>query len=349
MEIDIEEDENKPELTYTYEEVDPLIPLPPAFESEPDDEIEVENPVEHEDETVPASVHETVHALVKKKGKEKDKFYGKLILELGNEVRSSVEQGTVAMEKLVEKLGNTEDKVECKKLKKELEEARFSNTFLRMQNERVEKDLYWTRVRAHEFYQEMIHSENLLEIHSSLDSIVDSVDAAIAAERARQVNVRNDASGSGPVRGAVELRRWFEKTKSVFEISECAEGKKVKFAATILKGLALTWWKTKVATMGLKTVNQMPWTEMKLLMTAEFCPIEEVQRMEHELMVEPERVKVDAYIRGLTDNIKGEVISSKPADLNKAVHMAHKLMEQKLQCKDFRRKEVKVGEPSRCK
>nr|GFB65051.1 reverse transcriptase domain-containing protein [Tanacetum cinerariifolium] len=34
--------------------------------------------------------------------------------------------------------------------------------------------------------------------------------------------------------------------------------------------------------------------------------------------VEPKRVKVDAYIRGLTDNIKGEVTSSKPADLNEA-------------------------------
>nr|GFD31606.1 hypothetical protein [Tanacetum cinerariifolium] len=54
MEIDIEEDENEPELTYLYEE--------------------------------------TAHALVKKKVKAKDKFYGKLILELGNEVRSSMEQ-----------------------------------------------------------------------------------------------------------------------------------------------------------------------------------------------------------------------------------------------------------------
>ncbi|GJX44316.1 putative reverse transcriptase domain-containing protein [Tanacetum coccineum] len=134
--------------------------------------------------------------------------------------------------------------------------------------------------------------------------IKESVDAAIAAERARQANVRNDASGSGPVRGrdtapairectfagfmkcnpaafrgvegAVELRRWFEKTESVFEISECAEGKKVKFAAATLEGPALTWWKTKVATMGLETVNQMPWTEMKQLMTAEFCLIEEI-------------------------------------------------------------------------
>ncbi|GKE61158.1 putative reverse transcriptase domain-containing protein, partial [Tanacetum coccineum] len=170
--------------------------------------------------------------------------------------------------------------------------------------------------------------------------IKESVDAAIAAERARQANVRNDACGFWPVRGrdtapavhectfagsmkcnpaafrrvkgAIELRRWFEKTKSVFEISECVEG--------------------------LETANEMPWTEMKQLMTAEFCSIEEIQRMEHELwnlrvkeydivaytqrfnelalmcprMVEPERVKVDAYIRGLTDNIKGEVTSSKP-------------------------------------
>ncbi|GKF20269.1 hypothetical protein Tco_0068907 [Tanacetum coccineum] len=38
MEVDIEEDENEPELTYPYEEV--------------------ENPIEHGDETVPASVHE---------------------------------------------------------------------------------------------------------------------------------------------------------------------------------------------------------------------------------------------------------------------------------------------------
>ncbi|GJZ39788.1 hypothetical protein Tco_0586351 [Tanacetum coccineum] len=100
---------------------------------------------------------ETAHALVKKKGKEKDEYYGKLILDLGNEVRSSVEEGTAAMENLVKKLGNAEEKDECKKLNKELEEARFSNTLLRMQNERVERDLYWTRVRAHEFYREMIH------------------------------------------------------------------------------------------------------------------------------------------------------------------------------------------------
>ncbi|GKC51305.1 putative reverse transcriptase domain-containing protein [Tanacetum coccineum] len=58
--------------------------------------------------------------------------------------------------------------------------------------------------------------------------------------------------------------------------------------------------------------------------------------VELEEMVELERVKVDAYIRGLTDNIKGEVTSFKPANLNEAVCMAHKLMEQKSQARDER-------------
>nr|GEU85318.1 hypothetical protein [Tanacetum cinerariifolium] len=283
MEIDIEEDKNEPELTYPYEEVDPLNPLPPASESEPNNEIKVENPIEHEDETVPASIHEVVH--------------------------SSVEQGTAVIEKLVEKLGNTKDNVECKKLKKELKEARVMPP----------KSVPMTQATIRRM-------------------IKDSVDAAIAAEQARQANVKNDASVSGPVR----------------------EGKKVKFVAATLEGPTLTWWKTKVATMGLKTVNQMPWTEMKQLMTVEFCLIE-IQLIEHELLnlkvkdynvvaytqrfnelvdvsknIEPERVKVDAYIRGLTDNIKGEVTSSKPADLNEAVRMAYKLMEQKSQVRDAR-------------
>nr|GFC14479.1 hypothetical protein [Tanacetum cinerariifolium] len=58
MEVDIEKDENEPELTYSYEEMDPLNPPSPASESEPEDAIEVENPIKREDETVPTSIHE---------------------------------------------------------------------------------------------------------------------------------------------------------------------------------------------------------------------------------------------------------------------------------------------------
>nr|GEV85582.1 hypothetical protein [Tanacetum cinerariifolium] len=315
MEIDIEEDENEPKLTYPYKEVDPLNSPPHDFEFEPDDEIQ-----EDSDSLFPglmrrdinslfgrmASIlrrlcgRETAHALVEKRGKAKDKFYGKLILELGNEVCSSMKQGMATMEKLFEKLGNTEDKVECNKLNKELEEARIIPP----------KSTPMTQAAIRRM-------------------IKDSVDSAIAADRARQTNVKNDASGSGPVRGedvvpavrectfagfmkcnlaifrgvegAVELRRWFQKTESVFKISECVKGKKVKEYDVV----AYT-----------KRFN-----ELGLM-----CP----------RMVEPEQVKVDAYIRGLTNNIKGKVTSSKPADLNEAIRMAHKLMEQKSQARDAR-------------
>ncbi|GJY60974.1 hypothetical protein Tco_0461631 [Tanacetum coccineum] len=306
MEIDIKEDKNETLLTYPYEEVDPFNPSSLASDSEPEDVIKVEDTSESEDEIVPASVHEMAHALVKKKGKVKDEYYGRLILDMGNEVRSSVEQGTAAMENLVKKLGNTKEKAECKKLKKELDEARSSNTLLRMQNERVERDLYWTRVRAHEFHQEMIRKGFVFEErpNEAIDvpvedekspsselrgsppvirrMIKESVDAAIDVEGARHANAKNNARGSGPVRGQDAAPVVRECTFAGF-MNECAEGKKVKFVAAILQGPTLTWWNFKIATMGLETVNQIPWTEMKQLITAEFCPIEEIQRIEYEL------------------------------------------------------------------
>ncbi|GJR06810.1 putative reverse transcriptase domain-containing protein [Tanacetum coccineum] len=161
--------------------------------------------------------------------------------------------------------------------------------------------------------------------------IKESVDAAIAAERARHVNAGNDARGSGPVRGqdvAPVVREctfngFMKCNPTVFR-----EGKKVKFAVAILQGPALTWWNSKIATMGLETVK-------------EYNIVAYTQRF-NELalmclrMVELKRVKVDAYIRGLSKNIKGEVNSSRPTNLNKAVRIAYKLMEQKSQAMDER-------------
>nr|GEY95454.1 hypothetical protein [Tanacetum cinerariifolium] len=192
MEIDIEEDENEPELTYPYEVVDPLnlrhlflslnlmmrsrlrARLSTRMRLFPLASMRDINSLFDQMASISRRLcgHEMSHALVEKKGKAKDKFYGKLILELGNEVRFSVEQGTAAMEKLVEKLGNAEDKVECKKLKKELAEARIMPLKYALMTQAAIRRM-----------------------------IKESVDVAIAAERARQVNVRNDTSGSGPVRG----------------------------------------------------------------------------------------------------------------------------------------------------
>nr|GEU33974.1 putative reverse transcriptase domain-containing protein [Tanacetum cinerariifolium] len=76
---------------------------------------------------------------------------------------------------------------------------------------------------------------------------------------------------------AVGLVRWFEKMENSFEISECAEGKKVMFSTVTLHGRALTWWNSQVATLGREVANERPWTEVKQMMTDEFCLTKEVQ------------------------------------------------------------------------
>ncbi|GKC80732.1 hypothetical protein Tco_1131506, partial [Tanacetum coccineum] len=47
-------------------------------------------------------------------------------------------------------------------------------------NERVKRDLYWTRVQAHEFYQEMIHKGFLLEErpNEAIDVPVEDVESS---------------------------------------------------------------------------------------------------------------------------------------------------------------------------
>nr|GFD38504.1 hypothetical protein [Tanacetum cinerariifolium] len=101
------------------------------------------------------------------------------------------------------------------------------------------------------------------------------------------------------------------------------------------------------------------WSEVKKWMTEEFCPRSVIQRMEQELynlrmkgmdtdgytnrfhelallcprMVEPEAVKVEQYIRGLTKSIRGDVTSSQPTTINDAVRLAYQLAEQLIQDK----------------
>nr|GEW63257.1 putative reverse transcriptase domain-containing protein [Tanacetum cinerariifolium] len=82
--------------------------------------------------------------------------------------------------------------------------------------------------------------------------IQERVDETIAIERER---VRNKGNLEVPPPGAMGLCRWIEKSKSVFSISNCAEGNKVMFTVVTLQDLALTWWNNQVATMGRAVAN----------------------------------------------------------------------------------------------
>ncbi|GJS69149.1 putative reverse transcriptase domain-containing protein [Tanacetum coccineum] len=143
--------------------------------------------------------------------------------------------------------------------------------------------------------------------------------------------------------GVVGLKRWFEKMEQ-------------------FEGRALTWWNGNVQTLGLANANQIPWSNVKAMMTTEYCPATEIQRMEQELwtltlkgddieaynnrfhelvlmcpeLVSTEKKKIEKYIRGFPEGIKGNVTSSKPATLHDAINMARELIEQGVQAKALR-------------
>ncbi|GKB39580.1 reverse transcriptase domain-containing protein [Tanacetum coccineum] len=123
------------------------------------------------------------------------------------------------------------------------------------------------------------------------------------------------------------------------------------------EGRALTWWNGNVQTLGLANANQIPWSNVKAMMTTEYCPATEIQRMEQELwtltlkgddieaynnrfhelalmcheLVPTEKKKIERYIRGFPERIKGNITSSKPATLHEAINMARELVEQAVQ------------------
>nr|GEU75874.1 hypothetical protein [Tanacetum cinerariifolium] len=161
------------------------------------------------------------------------------------------------------------------------------------------------------------------------------VTAPIARECSFASFMKCDPTQFYGTEGAVRLVCWFEKMENTFEISE-------------------------FATLGREVANPRSWAEVKQLMTDEFCPTEEVQRLEDELRhlklrdmniatyterfnelallcpdaVPNEKKKVELYIKGLPEIIKGETTSSRPVTLNEAMRMAHALMEQKIQSKN---------------
>ncbi|GKC70651.1 putative reverse transcriptase domain-containing protein [Tanacetum coccineum] len=141
----------------------------------------------------------------------------------------------------------------------------------------------------------------------------------------------------------------------VFNISGYAIENQVKFATCTLLDAALTWWNGQIRTLG-PEAYAMTWERLKKKMTDKYCPLGEIQKLEIELwnlkvkgndvpayterfqeltlictkFCANETEKINKYIRGLPDNIYGNVKSSKPKTLDETIELANDLMDQKL-------------------
>nr|GEU67401.1 hypothetical protein [Tanacetum cinerariifolium] len=82
--------------------------------------------------------------------------------------------------------------------------------------------------------------------------------------------------------GAIALTRWIGKMESVIENSGCSENQKVKYAASSFINKALTWWNTQVQERGREAAIGISWADFKTLLVEEFCPSNEIKKLENE-------------------------------------------------------------------
>ena len=140
------------------------------------------------------------------------------------------------------------------------------------------------------------------------------------------------------------LSQWIEKTEAVFEIYSCQERSKANFVACTFSERALTWWNGHVKSLTLVVANSMGWENLKQMLMQEYCPRGKVQKLEQELwgltmvgsdittytngfsdlailcrgMDALESKKIKRYIWGLSPQIQGSVLASKPITFDSA-------------------------------
>ncbi|GKD10702.1 putative reverse transcriptase domain-containing protein, partial [Tanacetum coccineum] len=111
--------------------------------------------------------------------------------------------------------------------------------------------------------------------------------------------------------GVVGLTRWFEKMETLLHISNCPEVYQVK---NEIQKIETELWNLTVKNNDLAAYTQR-FQELTLLCTR---------------MVPGEEDQIERYVRGLPDNIKGNVMSAEPTRLQDAIRLANSLMDQKL-------------------
>ncbi|GKD49041.1 reverse transcriptase domain-containing protein [Tanacetum coccineum] len=82
--------------------------------------------------------------------------------------------------------------------------------------------------------------------------------------------------------GGIALTRWIEKIESVFDNSGCTANQRVRYAASCFVNKALTWWNTRVQARGREAAIDMSWNDFRALLMEEFCPSNEMEKLENE-------------------------------------------------------------------
>ncbi|GJT04093.1 putative reverse transcriptase domain-containing protein [Tanacetum coccineum] len=153
-------------------------------------------------------------------------------------------------------------------------------------------------------------------------------------------------------------------------------GDRVKYSAGSFVGKALTWWNSEIRIRGQEAAVGMSWENFKTLTREEFCPSNEMQKLETELwnhamvgaghtaytdrfhkltrcvlhLVTLEGKKIKRCVYGLALQIQGMVVATELKTIQKAVHLAGILTYEALRNRSIKKNPEKrgnVGEPSK--
>ncbi|GJZ51020.1 reverse transcriptase domain-containing protein [Tanacetum coccineum] len=131
---------------------------------------------------------------------------------------------------------------------------------------------------------------------------------------------------------------------SMHDMSGYSIDQKVKCTAGSFMGKALTWWNSQIRTLNWEFAISMSWNDFKFMMTEEFYPSHEMQKLEaglwnhtmvgaghvayidrfHELarlvphLVTLESRMIERYVYGLSPQIRGMVAAMEPKTIQKA-------------------------------
>nr|GEX20591.1 reverse transcriptase domain-containing protein [Tanacetum cinerariifolium] len=163
---------------------------------------------------------------------------------------------------------------------------------------------------------------------------------------------------STPVRSTTLDYLFDESIFAELDNSNCAEENRVTFATGTLINDALSWWNAYAQPIGIEKANRIAWNELKRLLTNNTAlelksrkwktiynlvvkggDLKTYVRRFQELavlcpnMVPNSEKIIEAFIRGFSQSIEGNITTSKPQTLEEATNISHRLMDQILKHK----------------
>ncbi|GJX58580.1 putative reverse transcriptase domain-containing protein [Tanacetum coccineum] len=282
MDMDGDEAMDGPEIIHPYEEVDPLNP-PPGLDSEPEDVIV---PTSRLTLQLLPPIHRFSGNFYVGEGSSSDasvvnhrKVFapgplGKDVNALHNKVKSLTQQMKDRAEtefSNLKRLANVDrDEIQRRnqmqqmvtELGKQVQELQEDD--VRKENKKLKMVLESTR---NDLARRPRDTTTVLVAHLDPDDPYGSATTGVPSPELRG-SLRN---AGGPANGT-------EGQAGAPVVRECSLTRFMKCNPTVFHGN-----EGAVATLGIEAANRTTWTKMKRLMTEEFCPTKEIQRMEYEL------------------------------------------------------------------